>query len=86
MKVETLAIRRYAINKWFNKKTWSEFWGIDVIIDGKQYHVKEDKPLFFKTKSEAIKHVRKLNKELREQQSLLNKEPEAKECDATEAK
>jgi hypothetical protein len=58
-------ILRYKIHKWFNKKTWDIFYGIDVIINGKSYHVKEKKPLFFQTKSEATKHVRKLNAELR---------------------
>ena len=70
MKVEPSAINRYKIHMWYNRKKREPCWGIDVIIDGHAYHVQQDKPLFFESKSEAIKCVRKLNKELRE-----NKKP-----------
>lgn len=72
-----LNITRYKIHKWFNLKKNETFYGIDVIVDGKSYHVKEDKPVFFKEKSDAIKYVRKANKELREKQpSKTNKLPQ----------
>jgi hypothetical protein len=72
MKVDPLAITRYKIHKWYNAKKHDYIYGIDVIIDGKCYHVKHGKPLWFKTKSEAIKHVRKLNKELRAERSVAH--------------
>lgn len=72
MKVEPLAISRYKIHRWYNKKTGKDFWGIDVIIDGKSFSVKDDKPLFFNEKQEAIKQVKSMNKELR--QNRINHE------------
>jgi hypothetical protein len=53
---------------WYDIPRNEVVWGIDVIIDGRSYHVGDGStPEIFQTKSEAIKHVRKLNKELREQ-------------------
>jgi hypothetical protein len=68
MKVETSAINRYKIQSWINTKKNSIEYGVDVIIQGKAYHVNNGKkPLMFLDKQEAIKHVKKLNKELREE-------------------
>jgi hypothetical protein len=67
MIVEPLAITRYKIHSWYDILENKIVWGVDVIIDGHSYHVKDtSEPLIFQTKSEAIKHVRKLNKELRD--------------------
>lgn len=65
MKRNLPEITRYKIHKWYNSKKREITWGVDVIIEGESYHVKDDKKaIFFSDKSDAIKYVRGLNKEL----------------------
>ena len=80
-RVEPKAILRYKIAKWMTKHG-GELWGIDVIIDGKSYHVKDDKEaLFFDEKKAAMKHVRKLNRELRDERSVARDDDSSNAAD-----
>lgn len=56
---------KYKTIKWFNKTERKIFFGIDVLIDGEWCHVKDDKPLFYDDRRDAINKVKQLNKELK---------------------
>jgi hypothetical protein len=70
MKVNPKSILRYKICKWM-QCDGVVLWGIDVLIDGRSYHVKNKKPLFFSEKKDASKYVREENKKLRSKQDAL---------------
>lgn len=53
---------------WVNVKKRKIFYEIDVLIDGEWCHVKEGrKKLFYDDRKDAIKKVRELNKELKQE-------------------
>jgi hypothetical protein len=73
MQIEQSEIKKYKIINWFDKKKLSVMYGIDVVMsDGKSYHClrRLGKPLIYDKKADAIKDVKKLNKDLKDERSV----------------
>lgn len=60
-------IEKYKVNPWYNTKTREFQYGIDVVMqDGETYHCSDSKnPIFYSTRPEASKEVRRLNAKLK---------------------
>jgi hypothetical protein len=84
--VDPNAIKKYLMESWYNKKTHIITYGINMkTIYGNEFHVCVDKKaLMFNTKSEAIKEVKRLNKELRAAKSPIEL-PTVQVSDTTKA-
>lgn len=65
---EIMKPKKYKVNNWYNKKTNEFQFGIDVVMTDKQiFHCSEDnKPIFYKLRSDATKEVKRLNAELKQ--------------------
>lgn len=76
MKVEPKTIKKFKMSKWYKPSIKDFVYGVNVVMnDNKSFPVKDDKgPFFYATKSEAINHVKMLNKEYKNYQ-IKNHQP-----------
>ena len=57
---------KYRSITWINVRKKAIFYGIDALINGEWFHVKEGrKKLFFDDRKDAIKKVKEFNKEIK---------------------